>query len=132
MRFLHSLLAAAALSLFAPAALAAAPPPAAHAKFPMKAADFQKQIDERLAKGKARLEERLKKNNVPEAKAKEVRARFEAHAAETRKATADATKDGTVTKEEAKAVRKVAHAGGHGHPGKGGRHHRHGGKHAKK
>lgn len=129
MRFIHSILTAAALSLFAPAAFAAAPPPPARPTFPMKAADFQKKIDERLAKGKARLEEHLKKRNVPEAKAKEIRARFEAHAAETRKAAAEATKDGTVTKDEAKTVRRVAHAG---HGGKGGHHRRHGGKHAKK
>ena len=84
--------------------------------FPMPAAEFQQRVDARLAKGRAHMEERIKKENLNDAQAKEKRAKFDARAAAIQAATKQATADGTVTADEAKAVRE---AGGHkdGHKG---------------
>lgn len=75
------------------------------AKFPMPAADFKQRIDTRLAKARAHMEERASK--LPADQAKEVRAKFDAGAAKVNAEVAKATADGTVTKDEAKAVRET-------------------------
>jgi hypothetical protein len=79
-----------------------------HAKFPMPAAEFKKHSDERLAKWAGKLEEHIKRKNMPEAEAKAARARFAELSAKVNAAVTKAGADGTVTHEEAKEVREVA------------------------
>lgn len=86
------------------------------ASFPMAAAEFNQHLEARLAKRQARLEKVITEKNVAADKANAMRAKFNERAAKTRVAAADAEKDGTVTAEEAKAVRA---AGGWHHVKKG-------------
>jgi len=87
--------------------------------FPMPAAEFQQRVDARIAKQRAHVEEHIKAKNLDAAKAKEKREAFEARVAKIQAAAKSAEADGTVTADEAKAVREAG----------GGKHH---GKHAKK
>lgn len=91
-----------------------------HAKnFPMPAAEFKAKVDAKTAKAKQRMEEKAKA--LPADQAKELRAKFDAGTAQVNAEVSKATADGTVTFDEAKAVRKVAksvHPHGHGR-GKG-------------
>lgn len=75
------------------------------AKFPMPAAEFKAKVDARTAKAKERMEQRAAK--LPADQAKELRAKFDAGVAKVNAEVAKATADGSVTKEEAKAVRRV-------------------------
>lgn len=75
-------------------------------KFPMAAAEFKAKVDSRTAKAKERMEEKAKQ--LPADQAKELRAKFDAGAAQINAEVAKATADGTVTLEEAKKVREVA------------------------
>jgi hypothetical protein len=86
-------------------------------KFPMKAADFQKLVDERMKKARDKMEARLAKKNASDDQKKQARAKFDAGAAEVRKVVAEVSADGVVTREEAQKVRETArHArGGRGH-----------------
>ncbi|MEO8876250.1 MAG: hypothetical protein ABI461_11730 [Polyangiaceae bacterium] len=84
------------------------------AVFPMPAAAFQQKVDGHLAKGHARMEKRITEKNLGADKAKEMREHFDARAAKVRAAAAVAEQDGTVTADEAKAVR-AAGGGGHHH-----------------
>ncbi len=102
------------LTFLAPAALAA---PSAQgsgehradgAKFPMKAADFQKKVDDRIKKARERMEAHLAKKNPSDDKKKEVRAKFDAGVAEVRKVVTEVSADGVVTKEEAQKVKQTA------------------------
>ncbi|MEO8798749.1 MAG: hypothetical protein ABI551_12755 [Polyangiaceae bacterium] len=86
------------------------------ASFPMAAAEFNQHVEARLTKRQAKLENRIKEKNVAADKANEMRAKLNERAAKTRAAAADAEKDGTVTIDEAKAVRA---AGGWHHFKKG-------------
>lgn len=97
------------------------------ASFPMPAAAFQTKVNERQAKAREHMEKRASKLSAEEAK--ELRAKFDAGVVKVNAEVAKATADGTVTKEEAKAVRQVAKElrGGHGHG-----HHKGGKKSAKK
>jgi hypothetical protein len=92
------------------------------ASFPMPAAAFQQKVTERQTKARAHMEERASKLSADEAKA--LRAKFAERTAKVNAEVQKAVADGTVTKDEAKAVRQ---ASGHGHHHKGGK-----GKHAKK
>ena len=83
--------------------------------FPMPAAEFKARVDKRMAKARAHMEERAAK--LPSSEAKELRARFDATALNVNAEVAKAVADGTVTKEEAKAVRAA-----HPHHGKHARH----------
>lgn len=85
--------------------------------FPMAAAEFKQKIDNRIAKAKTRMEERASKLSAEEAK--QLRAKFDAGVAKVNAEVAKATADGTVTKDEAKEVRKAARElhGGKGHRG---------------
>lgn len=74
-------------------------------KFPMPAAAFQQKVDARMAKARAKMEARAAK--LAPAEAKELRAKFDAGKAKVDAAVAKATADGTVTKDEAKAVREA-------------------------
>ena len=74
----------------------------AEKKFPMPAAEFKAKIDGKLARARQHMETRAAKLDAD--KAKEVRAKFDAGAANVDAQVAKATADGTVTREEAKDV----------------------------
>jgi hypothetical protein len=91
------------------------------AKFPVAAAEFKQKIDGKMTKARARMEERAAK--LPAGEAKALRAKFDTGLVKVNAEVARATADGTVTKDEAKAVWQVArevrgakgkHGGGHG------------------
>lgn len=87
--------------------------------FPMPAAEFKAKVDARMAKAKKHMEE--KAASLPADQAKELRDRFAATAQKVNAEVAKAVADGTVTKEEAKAVRAATpHHGKHARHGKGG------------
>lgn len=90
--------------------------------FPMPAATFKQKVDARQAKAREHMEKRAAKLSADQAK--ELRAKFEAGAAKINAEVGKATADGTVTKDEAQAVRKVTHEARGGHSGHG--------KHAKR
>jgi hypothetical protein len=88
--------------------------------FPMPAAEFQAKVNARQTKGRARMEE--KAAQLPADQAKELRARFDATVAKVNAEVAKAVADGTVTKEEAQAVRAASpHHGKHARHGKHGK-----------
>ena len=93
------------------------------ASFPMPAATFKQKVDARQAKARERMEKHAQKLTAEQAK--ELRSKFEVGVAKVNAEVAKATADGTVTKEEADAVRKVAHEVRGGHHGKHARHRRH-------
>jgi hypothetical protein len=76
--------------------------------FPMPAATFEKHVDARLERAKARMESYIAQQNLPEAEAQQIRARFNTVAGEVEAEVGRAVADGVVTLEEAKAVRAVA------------------------
>ena len=87
--------------------------------FPMPAAEFQAKVNARQTKARARMEE--KAAQLPADQAKELRAKFDANIAKVNAEVAKAVADGTVTKEEAQAVRAVSpHHGKHARNGKKG------------
>lgn len=87
--------------------------------FPMPAAEFKAKVDKRMGKARAHMEERVAK--MSPAEAKEARAKFDAVAANVNAEVAKAVGDGTVTMEEAKAVRAAnPHHGKHARHGKKG------------
>ena len=93
--------------------------------FPMPAAAFKQKVDARQAKARERMEKRA--STLSAEQAKELRAKFDAGVAKINAEVAKAIADGTVTKEEAGAVRQVAkevRGHGHGH----GKHAKRGGK----
>lgn len=115
---MRSIIMAAALALstmFAVAPAMANGKPHEKVTFPMPAAVFKQKADAREAKAREHMEKRAAK--LPAEQAKELRAKFEAGAAKINAEVSKATADGTVTKDEADAVRKVAKEvrGGHGH-----------------
>ena len=86
-------------------------------KYPMKADEFKAHISTRLTKAQEHLETHIKDKKVDEAKAKELRAKFAAGVAQVKAKVEEVAADGTVTLDEAKAVRVVMHdnlRGGHG------------------
>ena len=76
--------------------------------FPMPAATFQRHVERRLVHARARMEERIAENNLTDAQAKEFRAHFDTVAASVAVEVRKAVADGTVTLDEARAVRAVA------------------------
>lgn len=87
--------------------------------FPVAAATYKQHVDARLEKKKTKLEERIASKKIPADKAEQMRAKFAERKAKVNAAVEKAVADGTVTKEEAKEVRKAG--GGHGHKGKKGK-----------
>lgn len=85
------------------------------AAFPMKGADFQQKVEQRIAKKKEHLEKRIAEKKVDAAKAKAMRDHSEARAVAIRAAAAAAAQDGVVTADEAKAVRAAGRSGKRGH-----------------
>ena len=77
-------------------------------KFPMKAETFMAHVDKRIAHMKSKVDARLERSNLDDAKKAEIRAKVNAASNEVRAAAKEATADGTVTKEEAMKVREVA------------------------
>ena len=88
--------------------------------FPMPAAEFKAKVDARQAKARQHMEERASK--LPANEAKELRAKFEETVKKVNVEVAKAVADGTVTKEEAHAVRAA-----NPHHGKHARNHKKGG-----
>ena len=93
------------------------------ASFPMPAAAFKQKVDARQAKARERMEKHA--STLSADQAKELRAKFDAGIAKINAEVAKAVADGTVTKDEAVAIRKVAKEthrghGGHGKHGKRG------------
>lgn len=116
-RILSAVVAVVALSF---AAVASADPAHETAKghkehdgkaFPMKAETFQAREAAHEAKWKSRFETKIQK--LPPEKAKIVRERMKVRLDQVHAKVAEVTKDGTVTKEEAKEVRKASHGGKH-------------------
>jgi hypothetical protein len=89
------------------------------ASFPMPAAAFQQKVTAREAKAREHMEKRAASLSANDAAA--LRAKFDAGVAKVDAEVAKATADGTVTKDEAKAVRQVVKELGHNHHGKGGK-----------
>ena len=87
------------------------------AQFPMAGATFQQKTNERAQKAREHMEKRLTEKQVPADKAGEIRAKFAAHQAKVQAKVTEVVADGTVTLDEAKAVRAVAHEGRPQHKG---------------
>lgn len=90
-----------------------------HMAFPVPAATFKQHVDARMAKAREHVEARASK--LPADQAKELRAKFATSQAAMNAEVAKAIADGTVTKEEAQAVRAAGPhrgAGGAGCQGK--------------
>jgi hypothetical protein len=81
--------------------------------FPIPAAQFKQHVDARQAKARAHMEERASK--LPASEAQALRAKFDAAIANQNAEVAKAIADGTVTKEEAQAVRAASPRHGAGH-----------------
>ncbi len=78
-------------------------------QFPMKGGDFITMVDARIVKIRTKVQEKLAKHPLPDATKKAVLADVDAGAAKVKVAAQKAAADGTVTKEEAKSVRDLAH-----------------------
>ena len=88
--------------------------------FPMPAAEFQAKVNARQTKARAHMEQ--KAAQLPADQAKELRERFDARIAKVNAEVAKAVADGTVTKEEAQAVRAASpHHGKHARHNKNGK-----------
>ena len=86
--------------------------------FPIPAAQFKQHVDARQAKARQHMEEKAGKLSAADGQA--MRAKFDAATAKVNAEVAKATADGTVTKEEAQAVRAASPHGAVGHcKGKG-------------
>jgi hypothetical protein len=81
--------------------------------FPMAAAAFKQRVEARQVKAREFMEKRA--SALPADQAQALRAEFNARTAKVNAEVAKVIADGTVTKEEAQAVRAAApHRGGHG------------------
>jgi hypothetical protein len=78
-------------------------------QFPMKGGDFITMVDARIQKVRAKVQEKLAKHPLPDATKKQILADVDAGAAKVKAAAQKAAADGTVTKDEAKEVRDLAH-----------------------
>ena len=89
------------------------------ASFPMPAAAFQAKMTARQTKAREHMEKRA--SSLTADQAKELRGKFDANIAKVNAEVAKAVADGTVTKDEAAAVRAASphHGGGGGHCDKG-------------
>jgi hypothetical protein len=85
------------------------------ASFPMKSDAFQQKVDGKIAKIRARTEDRLKDSGATAEQAKQERARVETVVATIQSAAKSAMADGVVTAEEAKTVRAAGKALHKGH-----------------
>jgi hypothetical protein len=76
--------------------------------FPMPAAEFKAKVEARAAKFRERIIERMNAKSVPADKQKVVLAKFDERSAKVMVEVDKVCADGTVTKEEARAVHKLA------------------------
>lgn len=76
--------------------------------FPIEAKKFNEAVEARISKMRSRVEQAMEKRGVPEATRAQVRKELDLSAAAVREVAKRVSADGTVTKEEAKEVRKVA------------------------
>ncbi len=76
--------------------------------FPMPAAEFKAKAEARVQKARSRIVERMNAKNVPAEKQKVVLAKFDEASAKVMAEVDKVCADGTVTKEEAHAVMKLA------------------------
>jgi hypothetical protein len=76
--------------------------------FPMPAATFEQHVEARLQRARMRMESDIAARNLTDVQANEVRAHFNAVVANVEGEVQKAVADGTVTLEEATAVRAVA------------------------
>ena len=74
--------------------------------FPMNPTKFSEIVDRKIDLARAQMELILTANSVPDAVKAQIRKDFEAAAVKVRAAAKEAGKDGKVTKDEAKDVRK--------------------------
>lgn len=86
-------------------------PPAVEAHFPMPGKEFTERVERRLQRLHDRLEERLTKLHPSEDAKKKARDAYTALAAKIRGQTAKAAADGSVSHDEAKAVRRLFRQG---------------------
>lgn len=77
-------------------------------EFPMTPEKFEKIVEKKIEKTRSKMESILTAAALPDAVKAQVRKDFDAAAAKVRAAAKEAGKDGKVTKEEAKDVRKQA------------------------
>jgi hypothetical protein len=73
--------------------------------FPMPAAEFEEHVAHRLARARARLEKEISDGRLPDSQADGLRAAFNEGASSVGIEVQRAVADGTVTREEAAAVR---------------------------
>lgn len=117
-RFAAALIAAATFAVpmtsFAETAPAAVSPGHKHhgdkdkAQFPMKAEEFRAMVEKRIEKVKARVEKGMEEHKLPREQRVVITKAVDDAAKQVRGAVDKAAADGTVTKEEAKAVRELA------------------------
>jgi hypothetical protein len=95
------------VALFGLSVLASVPALADKPTFPMKADAFQQLVDARIARHRAKMEERIKAKNLTTDQAKEKREHFEARVAKVQAAAKQVEADGVVTEDEAKSVMEI-------------------------
>ena len=84
-------------------------------KFPMAAAEFRQHVTDRVAKARVKMEEHIASKQLPQDKADAHRARFQIAVDQITAKVDEVCADGTVTKEEALAVRELARSLLHHH-----------------
>ncbi len=77
-------------------------------RFPMPAATFQEHVDARVGRARSRMEDEITARQLTDEEANAVRAHFDSVIAAVEVEVQKAVADGTVTLEEARAVRAVA------------------------
>jgi hypothetical protein len=109
-------------TLFA-ASPASAAPHSPEGRFPMPAAAFKERVEARRAKAREHVEKRAQ--GLDANRAKELRQRFAEQCTRVDAEVNKATADGTVTRDEARDVRKVERHPRHGRHDRHARHPRH-------
>lgn len=82
--------------------------------FPMPAAAFQQHVDAKVARAREHMEKRIVEHKMTPEQATAARTRFGEVVTRVSAEVQKAVADGTVTADEAKAVREVARGLGHG------------------
>jgi hypothetical protein len=77
-------------------------------KFPMAAADFRQHVSARIDQARARMEQHIASQQLPQDQADALRARFNAGVAQGSAKVDEVCADGTVTRDEARSVHELA------------------------
>ncbi|MDI3283578.1 hypothetical protein [Polyangium sp. 15x6] len=77
-------------------------------EFPMESARFDEKVEEKIKHAREQMESLLAAHPLPESMKAQIRKDFESGAAAIRAAAKEAGKDGKVTRDEAKDVKKLA------------------------